>query len=221
MQSPVARPPVSTGLVEQDDFSVLDHRRWRIESQTPQGSQVYVEQQRLIMDTQAGMTVWLDRPLSGNYRIEFLRQVLVAGLDNDRLSDMNVFWGAHEAGAAGQPYLAVRDGVLESYDAMASWYVGMGGNGNSTTRFRCYDGSGERHLLGERLDTEALLEAGRIYRIRIEADEQQTSYWVDDRMMFQQALEGRPTAGYFGFRSVWSRQAISRFRVLELPYGSS
>lgn len=214
MLSHIAQPATA---IEQDDFSVLAPRRWRIETQDPAGSAVYVEQQRLIMDTRAGMTVWLDRPLRGTYRIEFLRQVLVAGQANDRLSDMNLFWGAHEPGlATGQLQLKQRNGVLEAYDNMASWYVGMGGNGNSTTRFRWYDGSGERHLLGEHLEADYLLEAGRIYRIRVEVTAEQTAYWVDDRLMFQQAREGRPTDGYFGFRSVWSRQAISRFRVTAL-----
>lgn len=210
----IAQPATA---IEQDDFSALDSQRWRIETQDPAGSGVYVEQQRLIMDTRAGMTAWLDRPLRGTYRIEFLRQVLVAGQANDRLSDMNLFWGAHEPGlATGQLQLKQRNGVLEAYDSMASWYVGMGGNGNSTTRFRWYDGSGERHLLGEHLEADYLLEAGRIYRVRVEVTADQTAYWVDDRLMFRQALQGRPTDGYFGFRSVWSRQAISRFRVTAL-----
>ncbi|MCQ9427323.1 DUF6250 domain-containing protein [Pseudomonas sp. LJDD11] len=214
MLSQIAQPAPA---IEQDDFSALDPQRWRIETQDPAGSAVYVEQQRLIMDTRAGMTVWLDRPLRGAYRIEFLRQVLVAGQANDRLSDMNLFWGAHEPDLPdGHLRLARRNGVLEAYDNMASWYVGMGGNGNSTTRFRWYDGSGERHLLGEHLQPDYLLEAGRIYRIRVEVSADQTAYWVDDRLMFQQALDGRSTDGYFGFRSVWSRQTISRFRVTAL-----
>jgi hypothetical protein len=165
------------------------------------------------MDTRAGMTVWLQQPLHGAYRIEFLRQVLVAGEANDRLSDMNVFWAAHEPGSAA---LNARDGVLESYDSLVTYYVGMGGNGNTTTRFRHYDGSAERPLLGERLHAADLLEAGRIYRIRIDVNAGATEYWVDDRQLFSQALAKLPAPGYFGFRSVWSRQAISRFSVQAL-----
>lgn len=193
-----------------DDFPVFDPQRWCVETEQPAGSRVFVESGRLIMDTRAGMTVWLRQRLSGTYRIEFLRQVLVAGQANDRLSDMNVFWAAHDPG---EPGMHGRDGVLESYDSMSTYYVGMGGNTNTTTRFRHYDGSGNRLLLGEHLDAAHLLEVGRIYRIRIDVTAESTAYWVDDEQVFEQRLEGPPVAGYFGFRSVWSRQAISRFSV--------
>jgi hypothetical protein len=200
-------------VILEEDFQQFDSHRWRVETEQPQHSQVITEQGRLIMDTRAGMTVWLQQPLHGAYRIEFLRQVLVAGEANDRLSDMNVFWAAHEPGSAA---LNARDGVLESYDSLVTYYVGMGGNGNTTTRFRHYDGSAERPLLGERLHAADLLEAGRIYRIRIDVNAGATEYWVDDRQLFSQALAKLPAPGYFGFRSVWSRQAISRFSVQAL-----
>ncbi|CAM3876911.1 hypothetical protein SAMN05216475_3330 [Pseudomonas synxantha] len=196
-----------------DDFPALDPQRWRIETEQPNDSRVFVESSRLIMDTRAGMTVWLQQRLAGAYRIEFLRQVLVAGQANDRLSDMNIFWAAHDPG---EPGLHSRDGVLESYDSMAAYYVGMGGNTNTTTRFRYYDGSGNRLLLGERLDAAHLLEVGRIYRIRIDVSSKSTAYWVDGEPVFEQRLDGPPAPGYFGFRSVWSRQAISRFSVQAL-----
>lgn len=200
-------------VILKEDFRQFDSRHWRVETEQPQYSRVFTEQSRLIMDTRAGMTVWLQQPLQGAYRIEFLRQVLVAGEANDRLSDMNVFWAAHEPGSAA---LAKRDGVLESYNSLATYYVGMGGNGNTTTRFRRYNGSAERPLLGERLHPADLLEAGRIYRIRIDVSAETTEYWVDDRQLFSQALAQLPEPGYFGFRSVWSRQAISRFSVRAL-----
>ena len=73
-----------------------------------------------------------------------------------------------------------------------------------------------RQLLGERLHAADLLEAGRIYRIRIDVRATGTEYWVDDRQLFSQALAQLPATGYFGFRSVWSRQAISRFSVRAL-----
>lgn len=196
-----------------DDFAALDPQRWRVETEQPNDSRAIIESGRLIMDTRAGMTVWLRQRLAGAYRIEYLRQVLVAGQANDRLSDMNVFWAAHDPGESD---LQARDGVLESYDSMAAYYVGMGGNTNTTTRFRYYDGSGNRLLLSERLDTAHLLEAGRIYRIRIDVSAASTTYWVDDELVFEQRLDGAPVAGFFGFRSVWSRQAISRFSVQAL-----
>lgn len=200
-------------LILEEDFQQFDSRHWRVETEQPQHSRVFTEQGRLIMDTRAGMTVWLQQLLQGAYRIEFLRQVLVAGEANDRLSDMNLFWAAHEPGSA---VLNSRNGVLESYDSLVTYYVGMGGNSNTTTRFRHYDGTIERPLLGERLHTQDLLEAGRIYRIRIDVTAAATQYWVDERLLFSQPLTQLPAPGYFGLRSVWSRQAISRFSVRAL-----
>lgn len=200
-------------IILEEDFQQFDSRQWRVETERPQHSRVFTEQGRLIMDTRGGMTVWLQHLLQGAYRIEFLRQVLVAGQANDRLSDMNLFWAAHEPGSA---VLNPRGGVLESYDSLVTYYVGMGGNGNTTTRFRHYDGSTERPLLGERLHCADLLEAGRIYRIRIDVTATATQYWVDERLLFSQPLTQLPAPGYFGLRSVWSRQAISRFRVRAL-----
>ncbi|MBX8517723.1 hypothetical protein K5D69_23870 [Pseudomonas cichorii] len=213
MPHPNVAPIAPSSVVVQDDFQTFNTRLWSAETELPEQSRVWAEQGRLIMDTRAGMTVWLRQRLSGAYRIEFLRQVLVAGQANDRLSDMNVFWGAHDGEAS---ELIERDGVLESYDSLATWYVGMGGNTNTTTRFRYYDGQGNRPLLGEKLDAAHLLEAGRIYRVRIDVTSSATRYWVDEELLFEQALDALPAAGYFGLRSVWSRQAISRFSVQAL-----
>lgn len=198
-------------LLVQDDFQHLTPGRWRIESEQP--SRVAAENGQLLLDSPRGLTVWLHQPLGGAYRIEFQRQVLVADQPNDRLSDMNLFWAAHEPGSAA---LARRDGVLESYDSMHAWYVGMGGNGNTTTRFRHYDGLGARRLLGEHLERQYLLEAGRRYQIAVEVTPRGTRYQVDGTTVFEQPLAALPAAGYFGWRQVWSRQAISAFRVLAL-----
>lgn len=200
-------------VIIQDRFQHLDTRRWRVEAECPDDSAVTVQGAGLVMDTSAGMTLWLTERLAGAYRIAFRRQVLVEGKANDRLSDFNCFWAAHEVNGSG---LSVRDGVLESYDSLATWYVGMGGNGNTTTRFRRYDGSVRRPLLGEWLDEGHLLKAGHDYQVLIEVTADGTGFSVDGERVFHQALAGLPAPGYFGFRSVWSRQRITDFSVQAL-----
>ncbi|WP_455923140.1 DUF6250 domain-containing protein [Pseudomonas putida] len=199
--------------IVRDRFERFEAQRWRLEVERGADSRVSVEQGALVMDTSAGMTLWLAQPLGGAYRIAFQRQVLVQGQANDRLSDLNCFWAAHEPGST---ELLPRDGVLESYDSLDTWYVGMGGNGNTTTRFRRYDGSERRPLLGEWLDAGHLLKAGHEYHIVIEVRASGTSFWVDGERVFHQALDGLPAPGFFGFRSVWSRQRISDFTVQAL-----
>ncbi|WP_437883856.1 DUF6250 domain-containing protein [Pseudomonas sp. LRF_L74] len=196
-------------LLLEDDFHALSPSRWTIEAQHP-ATKVWVEGNQLLIDSPAGVTVWLNEALEGDYRIEFKRRVLLAEGANDRLSDFNQFWAARDPRNA---ELFTRDGVLEAYDDLDLYYVGFGGNGNSTTRFRRYDGSGERHMLGEYLDAAHLLRANHDYAIRIDMTATDTSFWVDGERFFQARHHSAPRSGHFGLRSVLSRQAISDFRV--------
>jgi hypothetical protein len=196
----------------EDDFHELSPSRWTIEAQHP-ATKVWVEGNQLLIDSPDGITVWLNEALEGDYRIEFRRRVLLAGGTHDRLSDFNQFWAARDPRCTN---LFTRDGVLEAYDDLALYYVGLGGNGNTTTRFRRYDGSGERHLLGEYVDTAHLLRANHDYAIRIDMTATHTSFWVDGERFFQAHHNAAPQAGHFGFRSVLSRQAISAFRVTRI-----
>ena len=118
---------------------------------------------RLVMDVDGGATVWLDRPLYGNVLISFTRRVLVDGGKNDRLSDLNVFWMARDPRRA---ELFTRSGKFADYDDLSLYYVGIGGNRNTTTRLRRY-GDGVRILVSEYTDEAHLLEPNRDYRIEI------------------------------------------------------
>jgi rhamnogalacturonan endolyase len=96
------------------------------------------------------------------------------------------------------------------------YYVGMGGNTNTTTRFRRYDGKGEKRLLAEYLDKAHLLEGNREYAVRITVADGFTSFAVDGETVFSYR-DLRPLKdGYFGFRTTWSRQEIDDFEVRRL-----
>jgi hypothetical protein len=205
-----ARQPL---ILVEDDFQQFSPQRWTIEAQHPD-TQVSAAHGQLLIDSAEGVTVWLSQPLSGAYQIEFSRQVLVDGGRHDRLSDLNIFWAAHDPQNA---QLFTRSGALAEYDNLDLYYVGMGGNDNSTTRFRRYDGHGERLLLGEYTDAAHLLEANRTYQVRIRVDGLGTGLWVDDELFFHARHHGVPRGGYFGFRTVTSRQAIGDFRVTRVP----
>ncbi|UMB78389.1 DUF6250 domain-containing protein [Dickeya fangzhongdai] len=187
--------------------------RWRVEQEEPARTRIDIDEHSLTLDTAAGLTVWLDQPLSGRYRISYLREVLVQGQPNDRLSDLNQFWAARDPARAS---LFTRHGVLGEYDNLALYYVGMGGNWNSTTRFRYYNGHGERQLLGEFTDEAHLLRAGHRYRVTIEVDRTETRFLIDNQLYFRAHYAEPPASGYFGLRTVFSRQAISEFSVTPL-----
>ncbi len=200
-------------LVFSDDFTApLDAAVWVAEIEPKAGavSTVYTRDGALLLDTRAGVTVWLNKILKGDLRIEFDRKVLVDTGRNDRLSDMNVFWMATDP-ANGD--LFTRHGRFESYDSLQLYYVGMGGNTNKTTRFRKYYAGGNKPVIKEYLDGGHLLEANKTYHIRIVVDGGVTSYWVNGECYFTYADPAPLTQGYFGFRSTWSRQEIEHFRV--------
>ncbi|RZT10323.1 hypothetical protein SAMN05216319_1220 [Duganella sp. CF402] len=189
-----------------DDFARFDPRAWAAEAEAGNAATAaYVERGALVLNAQRGLTVWLRRQLIGHYEISFTRTVLA----DARLSDLNFFWEAQ------LPAGFTQSGKLEEYDKLRLFYAGIGGNNNSTTRFRYYDGSGERKLLQEYTAPEYLLKAGRPYRIRIAVDARGTRLYVDDKEIFSApgpVLGG----GYFGLRTTQSRQTVERFMVQRL-----
>jgi rhamnogalacturonan endolyase len=176
------------------------------------GNSVANRDGRLEIDVDSGATVWLDKPLSGNVLITYTRRVLMGGGKNDRLSDFNHFWMARDPANAN---LFTRSGKFEDYDRLDMYYVGFGGNTNSTTRFRRY-GGGQRALLGEFKDASHLLAPNRDYRVEIAVYQGCTRMRVDGAEVFAYRDPQPLTAGYFGFRTTWSHQTIDDLKVYQL-----
>ncbi len=183
---------------------------WRGEQEDPLHTHLTLNDDALAFESAAGLTLWLDKPLVGNYRIAFTREVRLAGGAYDRLSDVNQFWAARDPQRSN---LFTRRGQLNEYDNLALYYVGMGGNWNSTTRFRYYNGQGDRALLGEYTDAAHLLQPGRQYHIVIEVAQGETRFWVDNTLYFSAHLSESSQAGYFGLRTVFSHQVIRDFTL--------
>lgn len=192
------------------NFSDHFDNDWLVEMEQQPGSKVYTKNNTLILNTKGGVTVWFKKPLSGNYVISYKRRFILAGGTNDRLSDLNQFWMAKDPR---QQNLFTRTGALAEYDNLDLWYMGMGGNNNSTTRFRHYDGTGNRLLLKEYLDKDWLLVPNHEYQVVTEVNDGFTRVWIDGKLFFEYKLQQESTIGYFGLRSTFSHQAISDFRV--------
>ena len=139
--------------------------KWVVEQQ-PNGT-VTVANGRLMINDAGGCTVWLREALLAPVRITYTARVSSAA----RVSDLNCFWMASDPArpgdllAPGHP----RDGQFASYDSLRTYYVGCGGNNNTTTRFRRYDGRGARPLRPEHDLTarEFLLQPDHDYRIAL------------------------------------------------------
>ena len=209
--------PASLGergqLIFSDDFSQpLDPAVWVAEIEAKPGSTVSVENGRLVLDTAGGVTVWLNRRLSGSLLIEYRRRVVVQGGANDRLSDLNQFWMATAPGG-GSPL--GRNGVFESYDGLSLYYFGIGGNGNTSTRLRKY-GDGQRVLLQERLDVDHLLKPNHDYLVQTVVKGGRSAVYIDGRLFFDHRDAKPLKQGWFGLRSTWSRQEVSAVKIYSL-----
>jgi lysophospholipase L1-like esterase len=212
--SPDARYRLA-GLLQQDDFQD-SLAGWTVESERP--ARVAATGGILDIDTPAGLTLWLRSELQGPILIEYEAEAVSAGGPNDRVSDLNCFWMATDPGSAAGP-VGRRTGAFTDYNSLRTYYVGLGGNGNTTTRFRRYVASAtERPLLSEndRSSAQDLLRPNRFQRVRIVADGSLIQYFRDDRKVFEYTDAQPYTHGWFGIRTTQSHLRIRHFRVYRL-----
>ena len=201
-------------LLHRDDFaSGRDH--WVVE-QMPGGS-VTVNGGVLTIDDAGGCTAWWREKLTAPVVITYEATVVDAGGPHDRVSDLNCFWLASDPNrpdllAAGHG----RTGKFEDYDALRTYYVGQGGNTNTTTRFRHYAGGGGKPLLPEhdKHDPAVLLKGNQPYRITLMALADGTvRYFRDAELIFEFKDPAPLKEGWFGFRTVHSRLRIRDFKI--------
>jgi rhamnogalacturonan endolyase len=185
---------------------------WVVEYARKPGNVIENRDGRLLMDVDSGATAWLDKPLSGNILISFTRRVVIDGSQHDRLSDLNVFWMARDPRRAN---LFTRSGKFEDYDDLALYYVGIGGNRNTTTRLRRY-GDGRRELVAEYTDDAHLLAPNHDYRIEIAVYDGCTRVRVDGNTWFTWRDPHPLTRGYLGLRTTWSRQTVDDLTIQKL-----
>jgi lysophospholipase L1-like esterase len=165
---------------------------------------------KLLMDLPGDATVWFKQKLKSNVLITYKRKMIMNGGPNDRLSDLNQFWMATDPA---NKNLFTRDGTFKQYDKLSLYYVGIGGNSNTTTRFRKYDGKGERTLLAENSE---LLQPNKEYAIQIAVYKGCTRLSVDGNEYFSYRDPAPLREGHFGFRTTHSHQEISDFKVYQL-----
>src|SRR5687767_11896541 len=122
-------------LLHVDDFENAEN--WLLESEQP--GRVVATGGGLDIDTPAGLTLWFKPRLTGPVEIQFDATAIEAGGPNDHVSDLNVFWMASNRDGT-QPFPSLRKGRFTAYNDLLTYYVGLGGNRNTTSRFRRYVG---------------------------------------------------------------------------------
>jgi hypothetical protein len=229
-----APPSVPEQVLASDDFRG-DLRQWKVDAQDP-ATLVKVLGGALDVYAPEGVTVWFKNKFSGNYEIRFTATPVEESFEKypKRVSDLNVFWNASVGGSKdGDPSAQGFDGTLAAYNPLHLYYVGLGANGNKTTRLRKYDGSALRpQIAGYAEATDAgpddrsgvppdfaRLAAGQAVQLRIVsrqatgADPQTLKFFANDHLVFGYADAVPYTEGWFAFRTAKSHFRISDFKV--------
>jgi lysophospholipase L1-like esterase len=199
-------------VLHQDDFNhgLPD---WVIESERT--AHVTANSGVLDIDTPAGLTLWFRHELEGPILIEYEASAVSEGGPNDRVSDLNSFWMATDPKSKASP-AGRRSGAFSDYNTLRMYYVGLGGNANTTTRFRRYIASStDRPLLPEndRSAPQDLLQPNHFQRIRIVADNGLIQYYRDDRKLFEYTDPEPYTHGWFALRTTQSHLRVRNFKV--------
>jgi hypothetical protein len=192
--------------------------QWAVEQQP--GGSVGAEAGVLRIDDAGGCTVWFRPKLTAPLTIRYEARVLSSG----RVSDLNCFWLARDPR---RPDLLApghaRDGKFAAYDSLETYYVGYGGNDNTTTRFRRYDGTGARPLdpAHDKRAAKFLLQADHWYEIELQVTAAGHARFLrDGEVIFDFADPAPLTEGWFGLRTVHSQIEVRNFRVLPAPADS-
>lgn len=200
-------------LIFEDSFSEAAlSSNWLIEKNNKEDNVCSIVNGQLQLNSEGGVTVWYKNELKRNIMIEYDRTIIMDGGKYDRLSDLNQFWMATDP----QQKMFTRQGGFREYDTLQMYYVGMGGNYNTTTRMRRYDGKGFLQIVGEYTDSAHLLKPNKKYHIKIKVENGVSSFSVDDKEYFSFKDDKPLTNGWFAIRSTKSRQLIDNVRIWQL-----
>ena len=192
-----------------------DMSRWAAELEG--GGRVEAVEGELVIDVPLGATVWYRPMLKAPVVISYRAMAVDEGGPNDRVSDLNCFWMARDSRTPDDLFASSRSGKFSDYDILRTYYVGVGGNNNTTTRFRRYTGEpGNRPLLPEhdRADPHVLLKPNVWQDIRIEVlAEGRTRFHLNGELLFEVDDPAPYTSGWFGFRTVNNHLRIADFQI--------
>ena len=211
-----AAAPFTQGrLLFSDDFG--DPAQWTAELEM--SGRIEPHPGGLEIDVPAGCTLWFRPELEGPVLIQYEARMVQAGGPNDRVSDLNAFWMATDSRSPSDLFAAHRSGKFSDYNQLRAYYVGQGGNGNTTTRFRRYIGDVmDRPLLPEHdlRSQDVLLRPNVWQTVQLVALGRRIQYYRDGRLLFDFSDPAPYTRGHFGFRTTFSHVELRRFRVYRI-----
>ena len=207
-------------------FLAAQSTPWIIEAESP-NTRVLWRNDTLDITTPQGLSLWWYKPLKSPCTISYRACVVMEGGPCDRLSDLNCFWMASSStplapwrGVGGE----VVPGRFIDYYRLQCYYLGYGGNHNTTTRFRRYNGdslaiddpSHRPPIIKEYTDSAHILKPNHWYTVRIEVFEDgHTRYFIDDELLVDYQDPSPLPYGWFAFRTTWSHTRLTNFRIEE------
>ena len=186
--------------------------KWLIAAESPQ-TRVMMRGDTIDITTPAGLTLWYNKLLTAPCTIHYRACVVVGNGATDRLSDLNCFWMANTMLPEGR--------FVDNY-RLRCYYLGYGGNHNTTTRFRRYtadsmavnDIAHRPPVLVEYTDSTHLLLPNHWYDIHITvASDGHTTYTIDGETLVDYHDPTPLRQGYFGLRTTWSHIRMTGFTV--------
>ena len=200
---------------------------WQVESESPEYKVSFKGDTCEILSPK-GLTLWRKEKIQQGMTVEYDACVADEGKTGDRLSDMNAFWLASDPHAKDiWTRAAWRSGIFTRCYTLQMYYLGYGGNYNSTTRFRRYNGdeagvddaTKRPAILKEYTDKDHLLKANHWYHVKIESTiTGHTRFYIDGECIVDY-LDPQPLEnGWFGFRTTLSRTRITNFKTYKTPH---
>lgn len=190
--------------------------QWTVEAE-PGGYVTWSNDSVADIHAPGGLTLWHNALMTGNTVIEYEARIVGDG----RISDLNCFWMASDPKAKDVFVNADRRGgkFINTYN-MQLYYVGYGGNYNSTTRFRRYNGDARGvgdaayrpAILREYTDSAHLLRGDHWYKVRLEVRDGHVTYTIDGEKLVDFVDPEPLTEGYFGFRTTLAHAQLRAFR---------
>ena len=159
------------------------HKYWKVESESPDYKVTFIGDTAEIVSPK-GLTLWRKEKMNGRVTIEY-DACIVVEKEGDRLSDLNCFWMASDPTCPDNIWKREkwRNGIFLNCYSLQLYYMGYGGNYNSTTRFRRYDGNeagitdpkARPAIWKEYTDADHLLKANHWYHIKITNEDNRIS----------------------------------------------
>ena len=204
--------------------STLHAQAWMVESEDYSSVVTYGKNGEIDIYAPKGLTLWYKKKMEGNTTIEYEACIVTGGqLTKDipeRLSDLNCFWMASEPnGTSVLKHAHQRHGKFVNQYALQLYYMGYGGNYNSTTRFRRYNGDMRGvdsakyrpQILKEYTDTAHLLRPNQWYKIRLEQINGRVRYFIDGKCLVDYIDPSPLKSGHFGFRTTLAHAKLRNF----------